>query len=79
MEKKDEIKRLILYLTIFVVILIIINVLIGFFVITSSSIGYPSQMQPWYIFYSVIIPAINALITGISIGFGIIIAYKIIK
>ncbi len=36
--------------------------------------GYPGNIQPWYLFYSIILPIMNALITEISIGIGILIA-----
>ena len=79
MEKREEVKKLIKYLVIIVVILIVINVVIGWIAMGIGYPGFPGSAGPWYILYSVLIPAINALITGISIGFGILIAHKLVR
>jgi hypothetical protein len=78
MEKKEGVKRLIKYLAIIIVTLVVVNILIGLFASFSYG-GFPSSYQGWYFVYSILQPTINAIITGISVGFGIIIAHELVN
>jgi len=78
MEKKEELKRLIKYLAIIIVILVVVNVLIGLFAGISYG-GFPPYYSGWYFVYSILQPTFNAIITGISVGFGIIIAHELVN